>query len=184
MAFQFSTGLRTARASQHLAQMILTTNGSWTASTAYTVGQTVINGGNTYRVTAAGTSAASGGPTGTGTSITDGTVTWTYAPPTLKIFSGAEPANAAASDPSGLLCTMQLPMNALAVASGVASLNGTWAGTASAAGTAASFRIYDPSGTNCVHQGNVTTDLVLNNTSIALNQSVSVSSYSVTDGNA
>ena len=50
----------------------------WAASTAYTVGQTVQNYGNAYTCTAAGTSAASGGPTGTGTGITDGTVVWNW----------------------------------------------------------------------------------------------------------
>lgn len=184
MAFQFSTSLRTLRAQQHLIAMTATTKGNWTASTAYAVGDTVLNGGNTYRCTAAGTSASTGGPTGTTASITDGSVTWTYAPPTLKLFSAAEATNAAAADPSGLLCTMQLPMDALTVSSGVASLNGSWAGTGSAAGNAASFRIYDPSGSNCTHQGNTTTDLVLNNPSIAVGQAVSVSGYTVTDGNA
>ena len=50
----------------------------WAASTAYTVGQTVQNSGNVYTCTTAGTSAASGGPSGTGTGITDGTVVWSW----------------------------------------------------------------------------------------------------------
>ncbi|WP_375248324.1 hypothetical protein [Sphingomonas sp.] len=53
----------------------------WAASKAYVVAQQVHNGGNVYRATAAGTSASSGGPTGTGTGITDGTVTWAYVGP-------------------------------------------------------------------------------------------------------
>lgn len=52
---------------------------AWAASTAYTVDQMATLGGRVYRCTTAGTSASSGGPTGTGTSITDNTVTWTYA---------------------------------------------------------------------------------------------------------
>lgn len=56
-----------------------TANGTiWVASTNYAVGDTVNNSGNVYQCTTAGTSAASGGPTGTGTSITDGTVVWAY----------------------------------------------------------------------------------------------------------
>jgi hypothetical protein len=51
---------------------------SWSSSTAYTVGQRVSNNGNIYNCTTAGTSASSGGPSGTGGSITDGTVTWAY----------------------------------------------------------------------------------------------------------
>jgi hypothetical protein len=51
---------------------------AWQASRAYAVGDQVTNGGNLYRATAAGTSAGSGGPSGTGASITDGGVTWTF----------------------------------------------------------------------------------------------------------
>jgi hypothetical protein len=50
----------------------------WQASRAYAVGDQVSNGGNLYRATAAGTSAGSGGPSGTGASITDGGVTWAF----------------------------------------------------------------------------------------------------------
>jgi len=50
----------------------------WAASKAYLVGQQVHNNGLVYRATAAGTSAASGGPTGTTAAITDGGVTWAY----------------------------------------------------------------------------------------------------------
>lgn len=50
----------------------------WTLTTPYLVGDRVINGANVYVVTTAGTSAGSGGPTGTGTGIADGTVVWSY----------------------------------------------------------------------------------------------------------
>jgi hypothetical protein len=50
----------------------------WAASTAYDLREYVTNGGNLYECTVAGTSAGSGGPTGTNTAITDGTVTWTW----------------------------------------------------------------------------------------------------------
>src|ERR1700759_860913 len=83
----------------------------------------------------------------------------------LKIFSGTEPTNCAASDPTGLLVTITLPSTFLTSASGATTMAGTWSASAGAAGTAASWRIYDSSG-NCHLQGNVTTDLVLNNTSI------------------
>lgn len=54
-----------------------TTNGlPWLASTAYTLGTERANAGKVYIVTTAGTSAASGGPTGTGSGIVDGTVVW------------------------------------------------------------------------------------------------------------
>ncbi len=55
-------------------------SGAWAASTAYTVGQLVSNGGVAYICTSAGMSASSGGPTGTSltTVITDGTARWIY----------------------------------------------------------------------------------------------------------
>src|SRR5574337_2051313 len=101
----------------------------------------------------------------------------------LKIFSGAEPANCAAADPSGLLATITLPATFLTSSGGVTTLAGTWSASASATGTAATFRIYDGSSV-CHVQGNCTTDLVLNNTSITSGQTVSVTSFAVTNGNA
>lgn len=53
--------------------------GPWQASTAYLTDDHVTNDtGKLYRATAGGTSAGSGGPTGTGGSITDSGVTWAY----------------------------------------------------------------------------------------------------------
>ncbi|MGH7702507.1 MAG: hypothetical protein ACREMO_05405, partial [Gemmatimonadales bacterium] len=54
---------------------------AWTITTAYVVGDLVVNGGNAYEATVAGTSAGAGGPTGTGAIIVDGTVTWKYVGP-------------------------------------------------------------------------------------------------------
>lgn len=51
---------------------------AWVALTAYALLSRVVNGGNVYRCTTAGTSAGSGGPTGTSAAITDGTVVWMY----------------------------------------------------------------------------------------------------------
>ncbi|MCC7427217.1 MAG: hypothetical protein IT557_09945 [Alphaproteobacteria bacterium] len=52
---------------------------SWAPSTAYAVGQLVRNdGGRIYQCVGAGVSAASGGPTGTGLAIIDGTVLWDF----------------------------------------------------------------------------------------------------------
>lgn len=101
----------------------------------------------------------------------------------LKIFSGAEPGNCAAADPAGLLATITLPATFLTSSGGVTTLAGTWSVNASATGVAASFRMYDGSAV-CHAQGNVTSDLVLNNTSLTSGQTVSVTSFGVTDGNA
>jgi len=57
---------------------------NWTASTSYpTSGTQVTNGSNVYTLVTPGTSASSGGPTGTGTGITDGTCVWNFFSATL-----------------------------------------------------------------------------------------------------
>lgn len=57
------------------------TNNAWTASATYAAETVVYNGSNVYVATTGGTAAGSGGPTGTGSAITDGTVTWRYIAP-------------------------------------------------------------------------------------------------------
>lgn len=51
---------------------------AWAPSTVYAIGDVRTNAGNIYVVTVPGTSAGSGGPTGTGTAIVDNTVTWRF----------------------------------------------------------------------------------------------------------
>lgn len=50
---------------------------TWAATTAYGIGNTVINAGRIYRCTSGGTSGSTG-PSTTGTGIADGTVTWSH----------------------------------------------------------------------------------------------------------
>jgi hypothetical protein len=102
---------------------------------------------------------------------------------TLVFYSGAEPANCAAANPTGPLATIALPATFLTASGGVTTIAGTWSTTASATGTAQSWRIFDGSGT-CHMQGNTTSDIVLNNTSIASGQTVTVTAFTFTDGNA
>jgi hypothetical protein len=102
----------------------------------------------------------------------------------LRVFSGAEPANCAAADPAGLLCTINLPVDWMAAASaGTKVLSGSWTGNASGAGNAASWRIYDTTGTTCHIQGN-TTDMTFSNVNIAVGQTVTVTSFQLTAGNS
>lgn len=56
------------------------TTAAWGSTTAYGPGEYVTNGGNLYVCKIGGTSAGSGGPTGTNTTtnVTDGTVSWLY----------------------------------------------------------------------------------------------------------
>lgn len=115
--------------------------------------------------------------------------------PLLELWSGTKPASCAAADSAGAkLCTITLPSDWLAAAaSGVKSKSGTWSGTGAAAastGTAAThYRLYDSGRTTCHEQGSVTVtggggEITLDNVSIAENQAVTISSYSVTAGNA
>ena len=62
---------------------------AWVASTSYAAGDYRLNGGLSYECTVAGTSASTGGPTGTDTAIVDGDATWTYVPS----ISGADPGS-------------------------------------------------------------------------------------------
>lgn len=62
---------------------------AWVPSTGYVFSQHINNNGLIYICTQAGTSASSGGPTGTGTGITDGGATWNYVSPD---FSGSRAA--------------------------------------------------------------------------------------------
>lgn len=57
---------------------VLATASAWAPSTVYAVGARVANGGNSYQAVVAGTSAGSGGPTGSTATQVDGTVTWRW----------------------------------------------------------------------------------------------------------
>lgn len=109
--------------------------------------------------------------------------------PILKLRTGAQPATCATADSGTVLCSMTLPSDWLAAASvGAKAKAGTWSGTASGGGgTVAHFRIYDSGGSTCHLQGSVgqgSGDLSLDNTVLADNQTVTVTSFSLTDGNA
>src|SRR5260370_41648111 len=75
----------------------------------------------------------------------------------LKLFSGAEPANCAAADPSGLLATLTLPSDWMSyAAAGVKPKLGTWSLSASAPGTIPARRIHDSGSVACHMQSNPT----------------------------
>lgn len=109
----------------------------------------------------------------------------------LKIRTGAQPASCAAADSGTVLATMSLPADWMAAASsGAKALSGTWQdASADATGTAAHWRIYASDGVTCHLQGSVTAtggggDLTLDNVSIASGQTVTITSFTLTDGNA
>ena len=110
--------------------------------------------------------------------------------PYLDIRTGAQPANCASADSGTELEHMALPSDWMAAAaSGQKAKNGTWSGTADATGTAAHFRIKDSTDTTCHLQGSVTGtggggDMELNNTSISTGQTITIDTFTLTDGNA
>jgi len=55
-----------------------TVGAAWQPGAAVMAGQYAVSNGNTYVCQTAGTTAASGGPSGTGTNIADGTAVWTF----------------------------------------------------------------------------------------------------------
>lgn len=109
----------------------------------------------------------------------------------LKIRSGAAPADVATADSGTVLATLTLPSDWLAAAaSGSKAKAGTWQDTsADATGTAAHFRIYASDGTTAHLQGTVTVtagggDLTLDSVSITAAQSITITGFTLTDGNA
>ena len=109
----------------------------------------------------------------------------------LKIRTGAPPANVAAADAGTVLATLTLPSDWMNAASGgTKTLLGTWQDTsADNTGTAAHFRLYQSDGTTAHVQGTVTAtggggDMTVDNTSFAAGQSFSVTTFTLTAGNA
>jgi len=110
----------------------------------------------------------------------------------LELLTGAQPASCATSDGGSVLITINLPTDWAAAASGGSKAkSGTWSNTASGTGTAGHFRIYNSQATRdettCFMQGSVSTsgaDLNLDNTSINSGQTVTISTFTITDGNA
>lgn len=110
----------------------------------------------------------------------------------LKVRTGAQPANCAAADSGSVLATASLPADYMAAASSASKAkSGTWQDLiADAAGTAAHFRIYASDGTTCHLQGSITSvlvgtgDMLLDNAVLAAGQEFTVTSFTITDGNA
>lgn len=110
--------------------------------------------------------------------------------PVMTIRTGAAPVNAATANSGTVLATLTLPSDWMnAASSGTKTLNGTWQDTsADNTGTAAHFRIHD-SGGNCHIQGTVTAtggggDMTVDNTSFASGQQFTVTTFTLTAGNA
>jgi hypothetical protein len=109
----------------------------------------------------------------------------------LKIRTGAAPVSVATADSGTVLATMNLPSDWMAAASsGAKAYTATWQdASADNPGTAEHFRIYASDGTTQHMQGTVTAtggggDLQLDSTSITAGQTVTITAFTLTDGNA
>lgn len=109
----------------------------------------------------------------------------------LRIRTGSVPANCAAADSGTVLASATLPSDWMAAASsGTKALSGSWTdSSADATGTAGHFRLYASDGTTCHAQGTVTAtggggDMTVDNVSFASGQSFTVTSFTLTAGNA
>lgn len=110
----------------------------------------------------------------------------------LLIYTGGVPATPETAPSGTLLVAINLPNDWLSAASsGTISKAGTWSGTAVGTGTAGYFRICNGSPTDVGQiQGNIdvtgsspTPDMGLDNTSISSGQTVTVSTFSITEAN-
>lgn len=110
--------------------------------------------------------------------------------PKLALYTGAPPANPAASATGTKLAEITLPSDWLAAAvNGTISKLGSWVTlSALASGDSGYFRITDNAGTTCHLQGTVTAtggngDMLLDAITIAASQAVEVSSFQLTSNN-
>ena len=109
----------------------------------------------------------------------------------LKIWTGSPPANCAAADSGTALAVLNLPSDWMAAASGGSKAkSGTWEDlSADNTGTAGHWRLYASDGTTCHAQGTITVtggggDMTLNSTSVSSGQTVTVTGFTITAGNA
>ncbi|MBK6920509.1 MAG: hypothetical protein IPH07_24120 [Deltaproteobacteria bacterium] len=111
--------------------------------------------------------------------------------PILRIYTGSAPSDCATAATGTVLAQMSLPSDWLAAASsGSKALAGTWQdASANASGTAGYFRIYNSGDTTCHVQGTVTAtggggDLTLTDADIVSTEPVSITSFTLSAGNA
>jgi len=111
----------------------------------------------------------------------------------MRIKTGAPPATTATAESGTTLVTILLPADWMAAAaSGAKAKSGTWQdASADATGTAAHFRLYNSQvtldETTCFAQGTVgqgSGDLSLDNTALVAGQTVTINTFTLTDGNA
>lgn len=124
---------------------------------------------------------------GTRNAQQNGLITYAGSNALINIYAGAQPANAnTAISGQTLLVTLTVSGSFGTDSNGTITLSSVANGTAVATGTAAFFRITQSNGSTVVMDGSVDTsdaDLVLNNTSIATGQVVSISAGTIIRAN-
>jgi flagellin-like hook-associated protein FlgL len=98
---------------------------TWTGSTPYAVGDVVVSNGNIYRATLAGTSNATGGPTGDGTGIIDSGARWDYVQPGTVAGATEARTNILGNDNDRVAYGIHANRNAAIVSTG--ETTGSWA---------------------------------------------------------
>jgi hypothetical protein len=104
----------------------------------------------------------------------------------LKVYTGSAPG-VGNSATGTLLSTISLPSSAWTVSSGVATLSGTWQDTSAAAsGTPGYWRITDSTGATIYAEGTagVSGGELSFTTTVSLGGTVSVTQFTLTEGNA
>lgn len=110
----------------------------------------------------------------------------------IKVRTGPAPANVAAADSGTVLATISLASDWMdAASSGAKALSGLPVSDSSAdnTGTAEHFRVYASDGTTPHIQGTITAtggggDMTVDSTSLTAGQTFSITSFTLTDGNA
>lgn len=109
----------------------------------------------------------------------------------LKIRTGAQPVNIAASDSGTVLATLSLPSDWMAnAATRTKAKSGTWSdSSADASGTAAHWVLYASDGSTRHMQGTVTAtggggDMTVDNVVFAALQAFTITGFTLTAGNA
>ena len=124
---------------------------------------------------------------GTRNAQQNGLITYAGTGALINIYAGAQPANAnTAISGQTLLVTLTVSGSFGTDSNGTITVSTVTNGTAVATGTAAFFRITKSDTTTVVMDGSVATsdaDLVLNNTSIATGQVVSISAGTIIRAN-
>ena len=110
--------------------------------------------------------------------------------PKLRLLTGTMPADCSVADSGTLIHTLTLPSDWMAAAAtGQKVKAGTWSGTSGGAGTVGYYRIYNSANTVCHEQGTVIVTggggaMTIDNTTITIGQTITVTLKTLIDGNA